>query len=103
MSDNALAVTGIVKKFGTHLAVEDMSFEVPRGLVYGILGPNGAGKTTTLRMINDIIAPDRGDIVILGNLRPGLEAAYAAQSVALGALDSIASAQAVEVVSQPSA
>jgi ABC-2 type transport system ATP-binding protein len=74
-SSPALAVTGIVKQFGTHLAVEEVSFEVPRGVVYGVLGPNGAGKTTLLRMINDIIAPDRGDIAILDGLRPGLEAA----------------------------
>ncbi|MEO8702851.1 MAG: ATP-binding cassette domain-containing protein [Kofleriaceae bacterium] len=75
MSTPALAVRGIVKQFGNHIAVDDISFEVPRGTVYGILGPNGAGKTTTLRMINDIIAPDRGDIRILDGLAPGLEAA----------------------------
>ena len=71
----ALAVTGVLKQFGNHRAVEDMSFTVPRGCVYGILGPNGAGKTTMLRMINDIIAPDAGSIEILGGLRPGPEAA----------------------------
>jgi ABC-2 type transport system ATP-binding protein len=70
----ALAVHGIVKRFGNHVAVDDVSFEVQRGVVYGILGPNGAGKTTTLRMINDIIAPDRGTIDI-GGLPPGIEAA----------------------------
>ncbi len=71
---NALSVRGIVKQFGNHLAVDDVSFEVKPGVVYGILGPNGAGKTTTLRMINDIIKPDRGTIVING-LAPGLQAA----------------------------
>jgi ABC-2 type transport system ATP-binding protein len=71
----ALIVTGIVKKFGNHVAVDHISFEVPRGVVYGILGPNGAGKTTTLRMINDIIAPDAGEIVILDGLKPGGDAA----------------------------
>src|SRR4051812_2070875 len=74
MSEIALAVAGIVKQFGNHVAVDDVTFVVPRGVVYGILGPNGAGKTTTLRMINDIIAPDRGQIRILG-LPPGLQAA----------------------------
>jgi len=74
-SSPALVVRGVVKQFGNHVAVEEVSFEVPRGVVYGILGPNGAGKTTLLRMINDIIAPDRGDITILDGLRPGLEAA----------------------------
>jgi ABC-2 type transport system ATP-binding protein len=71
----ALAVRGVVKVFGNHVAVKDVSFEVPRGVVYGVLGPNGAGKSTTLRMINDIFAPDRGEIVILDGLRPGPQAA----------------------------
>jgi len=74
-STPALVVRGVVKQFGNHVAVEEVSFEVPRGVVYGILGPNGAGKTTLLRMINDIIAPDRGDVTILDGLKPGLEAA----------------------------
>jgi ABC-2 type transport system ATP-binding protein len=71
----ALAVSNIVKRFGNHVAVDDISFSVPRGVVYGILGPNGAGKTTTLRMINDIIAPDAGEIAVLDGMRPGPDAA----------------------------
>src|SRR4029079_18534164 len=72
---HALIARGLVKRFGNHVAVDDISFEVPRGVVYGILGPNGAGKTTTLRMINDIFAPDAGEIVVLDGCRPGSEAA----------------------------
>lgn len=72
---SALSIRGVVKKFGNHVAVDTISFEVPRGVVYGILGPNGAGKSTTLRMINDIIAPDAGEIKILGDLTPGVAAA----------------------------
>jgi ABC-2 type transport system ATP-binding protein len=72
---HALVVRGLVKAFGNHLAVDHISFEVPRGVVYGILGPNGAGKTTLLRMINDIFAPDAGEIVVLDGMRPGAEAA----------------------------
>jgi ABC-2 type transport system ATP-binding protein len=72
---HALVVRGLVKAFGTHVAVDDISFEVPRGVVYGILGPNGAGKSTMLRMINDIFAPDAGEIVVLGGMKPGSEAA----------------------------
>ena len=71
----ALSVRGIIKRFGNHLAVDAISFDVPRGVVYGILGPNGAGKSTTLRMINDIIAPDAGEIRILETLTPGAAAA----------------------------
>ncbi|HMG55148.1 MAG TPA: ATP-binding cassette domain-containing protein [Kofleriaceae bacterium] len=73
---HALVVRGLVKAFGNHVAVDDISFEVPRGVVYGILGPNGAGKSTTLRMINDIFAPDAGEIVVLDGFRPGAEAAH---------------------------
>ena len=75
MSKPALVLRGVCKQFGNHVAVDDLSFEVPRGVVYGILGPNGAGKTTTLRMINDIIAPDAGSITILDGLSTGAEAA----------------------------
>ena len=72
---HALVVRGLVKTFGNHVAVDGISFEVPRGVVYGILGPNGAGKSTTLRMINDIFAPDAGEIVVLDGLAPGAQAA----------------------------
>ena len=71
----AVRVLGIRKRFGNHLAVDDVSFTVPEGSIYGVLGPNGAGKSTTLRMLNDIIAPDAGTIELLGGLRPGREAA----------------------------
>ena len=71
----AVRVVGVTKRFGDHAAVEDVSFEVPAGVIYGVLGPNGAGKSTTLRMINDIIAPDAGHVELLGGLRPGPAAA----------------------------
>jgi ABC-2 type transport system ATP-binding protein len=75
MTKLALSVNGLVKRFGNHIAVDGVSFEVPRGVVFGILGPNGAGKSTTLRMINHIIAPDAGKILILDGLEPGQAAA----------------------------
>jgi ABC-2 type transport system ATP-binding protein len=75
MTAPALTVSSVVKRFGNHVAVDGVSFEVPRGVVYGVLGPNGAGKSTTLRMINDIIAPDSGTIRILDGLAPGGAAA----------------------------
>ncbi|MBA3456993.1 MAG: ATP-binding cassette domain-containing protein [Deltaproteobacteria bacterium] len=75
MKKSALKIAGIAKAFGNHIAVDGVSFEVQRGVVYGILGPNGAGKSTILRMINDIIAPDRGSIEILDGMPPGAEAA----------------------------
>jgi ABC-2 type transport system ATP-binding protein len=70
----ALRVRGVTKRFGEHTAVSSLSFDVPAGAVYGILGPNGAGKSTTLRMVNDILAPDEGEIRLLGGLRPGRQA-----------------------------
>jgi ABC-2 type transport system ATP-binding protein len=73
MSSPALSVSGVIKRFGNHTAVDGVSFEVPRGTVYGILGPNGAGKSTTLRMITDVIAPDSGEIRILDGKKPGSE------------------------------
>jgi ABC-2 type transport system ATP-binding protein len=75
MSSYAVRVVGATKRFGNHVAVDDVSFEVPRGSIYGFLGPNGAGKSTTLRMINDIIAPDAGEIRLLDGLHAGREAA----------------------------
>ena len=58
MSDLAIDIRNVVKRYDEHVAVRDLSLAVPRGTVYGLLGPNGAGKTTTIRMILDIIAPD---------------------------------------------
>jgi ABC-2 type transport system ATP-binding protein len=58
---------GICKSFGAVDAVRDLSFTVPSGVVYGFLGPNGAGKTTTIRMLMNILIPDRGRMSILGH------------------------------------
>jgi ABC-2 type transport system ATP-binding protein len=66
MSESAIRLAGVTKAFHGHLAVSDLSLEVPRGSVFGLLGPNGAGKTTTLRMVLDVLAPDAGTIEILG-------------------------------------
>ena len=66
MNDKAIVLKGIRKAFAGHLAVKDLSLEVPRGSVFGLLGPNGAGKTTTLRMVMNILGTDAGSIEILG-------------------------------------
>jgi ABC-2 type transport system ATP-binding protein len=71
----ALRLSGVTKRYGSFVAVSNLSLHIETGVVYGILGPNGAGKTTTLRMINDIIRPDEGEIRILGEHPPGREAA----------------------------
>lgn len=59
-----IEVKSISKTFGDKKAVDDVSFEVERERIFGLLGPNGAGKTTTLRMINHILEPDAGSILI---------------------------------------
>ncbi|HUL77555.1 MAG TPA: ATP-binding cassette domain-containing protein [Vicinamibacteria bacterium] len=66
MNDKAIVLREIQKAFDGHVAVKDLSLEVPRNSVFGLLGPNGAGKTTTLRMVMDILGPDAGTIEILG-------------------------------------
>ena len=67
MSELAIDIRGVTKRYAEHHAVRDLSLQVPKGAVYGLLGPNGAGKTTTIRMILDIIAPDQGSITIFGS------------------------------------
>jgi len=61
-----VAVSHVRKRFGSILAVDDVSFEVHGGEIFGLLGPNGAGKTTTIRMMLDIFRPDGGEISVLG-------------------------------------
>ncbi|EKA61374.1 daunorubicin resistance ABC transporter ATPase subunit [Janibacter hoylei PVAS-1] len=58
---------GLVKTFGDVVAVDDVSFEVPRGTVFGLLGPNGAGKTTTVRMMTTLATPTRGTATVAGH------------------------------------
>src|SRR3954470_8931031 len=62
----AVAIERVTKTFGSHVAVRDLSLQVPTGSIYGFIGPNGSGKTTTLRMIMRILHPDRGGIRVLG-------------------------------------
>ncbi|KPK85266.1 MAG: ABC transporter ATP-binding protein [Bacteroides sp. SM23_62_1] len=59
--------TNVVKRFAHHLALDRVSIAVPRGSIYGLLGPNGAGKTTLLRIINQITAPDDGELFFKGH------------------------------------
>lgn len=63
-----IEVKSIRKHFGETKAVNDVSFEVEKGRIFGLLGPNGAGKTTTIRMINFILSPDSGEITINGQI-----------------------------------
>lgn len=67
MSQPAVALERVTKRFAGHTAVRNLSFHVPMGGIFGLLGPNGAGKSTSIRMIMDIIEPDEGAIRILGS------------------------------------
>lgn len=66
VSDAAIRVGGLRKKYGSVTAVEDISFEVRRGEIFGIVGPNGAGKTTTVECLTGMRVPDAGAIEVLG-------------------------------------
>ena len=63
---NLLELQNLKKYFATQKAVDDISFSIPRGSIFGLLGPNGAGKTTLLRMITGIFYPDSGQIIFNG-------------------------------------
>lgn len=63
---NPLVVEGVVKQYGEKTAVNNISFEVSAGEIYGLLGANGAGKTTTMRMVLGLIYPDEGKILYNG-------------------------------------
>jgi ABC-2 type transport system ATP-binding protein len=66
MSNLAISVKDLSKKYGTSLAVSHTNFEVPLGTICGFVGPNGAGKTTTIRMLLGLISPTGGSAQILG-------------------------------------
>src|SRR2546427_4357137 len=66
MSDRAIVVEGLAKRFGEVVALDGIDFEVPVGSVFGLLGPNGAGKTTAVRVLATVIPPDQGRAEVLG-------------------------------------
>jgi ABC-2 type transport system ATP-binding protein len=66
MTDTAILVEGLAKRFGEVVALDGIDFEVPAGSVFGLLGPNGAGKTTAVRVLATVILPDRGRAEVLG-------------------------------------
>lgn len=64
--DELLAVEHLVKRYGEHTAVDDLSFAVAPGEIYGLLGPNGAGKTTTVKVVTGLLPPTSGSVRVAG-------------------------------------
>jgi len=74
MTDLVVEIDGLSKSFGDVQAVDDLSFAVERGQVYGVLGPNGAGKSTTLRMLMGLETPSKGTTRLFGTeVTPGCQ------------------------------
>lgn len=63
---NILEIKNVIKEYENKKALNDISLNIKEGRIFGLLGPNGAGKTTLIRIINQITAPDRGDILFCG-------------------------------------
>ena len=67
MSDFLLQIENLSKHYGKHTALSEVSLQIPRGSIFGLLGPNGAGKTTLIRILNQIIFPDKGQVLLEGH------------------------------------
>ena len=67
MAEKILEANGLVKKFGDFVAVNDVSFSMEEGEVFGLLGPNGAGKSTTISMLTCLYPPNEGEMRIYGH------------------------------------
>jgi ABC-2 type transport system ATP-binding protein len=67
MKDSIIEVRNLTKKFGNFTAVNDISFSVGRGRIFGFLGPNGAGKTTSIKMLTTLLTPTSGRVLLDGN------------------------------------
>lgn len=61
-----LSLRNVVKRYSNHTAVDNLSFDIPKGTIFGMLGPNGAGKTSTIRIITTITAADEGEVLLDG-------------------------------------
>lgn len=64
--NNILEVHNVVKRYSQHTALNDVSINIPKGVIFGLLGPNGAGKTSLIRIINQITGPDEGHVLFDG-------------------------------------
>lgn len=72
VSGSLVSIQGLTKKYRRHTALDNISLEIPRGKIIGLLGPNGSGKSTLIKLMNGLLVPSRGRILIEGNA-PGVE------------------------------
>ncbi|MGA2037352.1 MAG: ATP-binding cassette domain-containing protein [Acidimicrobiales bacterium] len=71
LDEPLLGCAGLNRRFGERLAVDDVSFSLASGGIYGLLGPKGAGRTTTIKMVSGLSEPDRGTMTIGGRPAAG--------------------------------
>ena len=72
INDNLLEFINVTKKFSNKTALDNVSFAIQPGRIIGLLGPNGSGKSTSIKMINGLLQPDSGQVLIKGNT-PSIE------------------------------
>ncbi|RPI26847.1 MAG: ATP-binding cassette domain-containing protein, partial [Chloroflexota bacterium] len=65
VTDSVINAKHLTKKFGAETAVQDVSFYVPRGSIFGFIGPSGSGKTTTVRLLTGVYTPTDGEVIVL--------------------------------------
>ena len=65
--NNLVEIVNLTKKYGTNMAVNHLTVSLPKGKIIGLLGPNGSGKTTLIKMLNGLLTPTEGTILIDGN------------------------------------
>jgi ABC-type multidrug transport system ATPase subunit len=63
--ETVIRARSLTKQFGQEVAVRDLTFEIPSGVIFGFIGPSGSGKTTTIRMLTGVYAPTAGELTVL--------------------------------------
>lgn len=70
--NDLVTISGLSKAYGHFMALNNLNLNIPRGRIIGLLGPNGSGKTTLIKLLNGLLTPSSGQILIDGNA-PGVE------------------------------